>query len=213
MGMRIALFGPPGAGKGTQAKLLIERHGLTHISTGNLIRAAIKEETPVGLKAKLYYDAGKLVPDALVRKLAEDEIAAHGYDQFILDGYPRTVQQAIWLTEFLDHHDAPLNAVLSFTLPEEVIIDRLSRRRVHKVTGENYHLDYKPPPPDMDPDLLFQRPDDKPHAIHHRIQVYDDMTHPVEDFYRKLGSLVMVDAVGGFEEISERIDHALKVHA
>ena len=99
--MRIALFGPPGAGKGTQAQRLVERHGLIHISTGEIIRAAIKADSPLGQEVKKYANVGKLVPDAVVRKLAEQAIADAGYDAFILDGYPRTVQQAKWLTEFL----------------------------------------------------------------------------------------------------------------
>ena len=208
--MRIALFGPPGAGKGTQAKLLADRYGLSHISTGNIIRAAMKAETPVGLEAKTYYDAGQLVPDEVVRKLAEDAIAAHGYDQYILDGYPRTVQQAQWLTTFLETHDTPLCAVVFFILPDEAIIDRLSKRRVHKETGENYHLDHKPPPPDVDPSLIIQRPDDQPEAIHKRIEVYKDETQPVEAYYRRHGALAEVDAIGDFEAIYERIEEVVK---
>ncbi len=210
--MRIALFGPPGAGKGTQATLLAERHGLCHISTGNILRAAIKAGTPVGLEAKKYIDAGQLVPDEVVRTLAEDAIIAEDCDQYILDGYPRTVQQAEWLNTFLVARNTPLCAVIFFVLPDEVIIDRLSKRRVHKETGENYHLDHKPPPPDIDPSLIIQRPDDQPDAIRKRIQVYKIETQPVEDYYRRQGALVEVDAVGGFEEIAARIEEVLKAH-
>lgn len=210
--MRIALFGPPGAGKGTQAKLLVDRYALCHISTGNILRAAMKAGTPVGLEARAYYDAGQLVPDAVVRKLAEDAIAAQGYDQFILDGYPRTVQQAEWLTTFLDAHHTPLDAVLSFMLPDEAIIDRLSKRRVHKETGENYHLDHKPPPPDIDPALIMQRLDDQPEAIRKRIQVYKEQTQPVEAYYRRKGALIEIDAVGHFEAVYERIEAVLHPH-
>lgn len=213
MGMRIALFGPPGAGKGTQAKLLVDRYDLCHISTGNILRAAMKAETPVGLEAKKYYDKGQLVPDAVVRKLAEDAIAAQRYDDFILDGYPRTLQQAQWLTAFLDAHNEPLDAVVFFILPDDVIVERLSKRRVHKETGENFHLDYKPPPPDVDPALIIQRPDDEPEAIRKRIQVYKDETQPVEDFYRRQSMLVEVDAVGSFETVYERIEAILPSHA
>ena len=142
--MRIALFGPPGAGKGTQARLLVERYRLRHISTGVIIRAAMKAETPAGLEAKKYVNQGQLVPDAVVRKLAEDAIAAQGYDDFVLDGYPRTVQQAQWLTAFLAAHGRSLDAVIFFVLADDGIVDRLSKRRVHAETGENYHLDHKP---------------------------------------------------------------------
>ena len=211
--MRIALFGPPGAGKGTQARLLVDRHGLCHISTGNILRAAIKKQTPVGLEAKKYIDAGQLVPDAVVRDLAEDAMAEQGYNFFILDGYPRTVQQAQWLTAFLKAHDTALDAVIFFTLPDDVIIDRLSKRRMHKETGENYHLDHKPPPPDVDPALIIQRPDDQPEAIRERLRVYKDQTQPVEDYYRRHGLLLEVDAVGDFERVYERIERVLRVDA
>lgn len=210
--MRIALFGPPGAGKGTQARLLVERYGLRHISTGEILRAATKARTPVGLEAKTYYDAGHLVPDAVVRKLAEEAIAAQGYDDFILDGYPRTVQQAAWLTSFLAVHGKPLDAVLSFVLSEAAIVDRLSKRRVHVETGENYHLDHKPPP-GVDPALIVQRPDDQPEAIRKRIQVYKAETQPVETYYRQRGGLVEIDAFGDFETVYQRIEAVVKAHA
>jgi adenylate kinase len=207
--MRIALFGPPGAGKGTQAKKLTRHHGLSHISTGEILRAAIRHNTPVGIEAKKYMTAGKLVPDAVVRKLAEDAMAEQGYDQFVLDGYPRTVQQATWLSELLAAHARPLDAVIFFKLPAEVIVDRLSKRRVNTKTGENYHLDHKPPPPDVDPALIFQRADDQPEAILKRIQVYQQETQPVEAYYRGRGQLVEVDAEGDFEVVYRRIESVL----
>lgn len=211
--MRIALFGPPGAGKGTQARLLVERFGLRHISTGVIIRAAMKAETPVGLEARKYVNQGRLVPDAVVRKLAEDAVAAQGYNDFVLDGYPRTVQQAQWLTSFLTAHGYSLDAVIFFVVPDDVIIDRLSKRRVHAETGENYHLDHKPPPPDVDPALIVLRPDDEPEAIRARIRVYQEETQPVELYYRRQGELVEVDAVGHFEAVHQRIAAVLKTYA
>lgn len=207
--MRIALFGPPGAGKGTQAKKLTRHHGLSHISTGEILRAAIRRKTPVGMEAKKYMTAGKLVPDEVVRKLAEDAIAEQGYDQFVLDGYPRTVQQATWLSEFLAGHARPLDAVIFFKLPAEVIVDRLSKRRVNLETGENYHLDHKPPPSGVDPSLIIQRADDRPEAILKRIQVYQQETQPVEAYYRSRGQLVEVDGVGDFETVYRRIESVL----
>ena len=208
--MRIALFGPPGAGKGTQARLLVERYGLRHISTGIIIRAAMKAETPFGLKARQYVNQRQLVPDAVVRKFAEDAIAAQGYGDFVLDGYPRTLQQAQWLTEFLAAHDRPLDVVLFFVLSDDVLVDRLSKRRVHAETGENYHLDHKPPPPGVDPALIIQRPDDQPEAIRKRIQVYKEKTQPVEVYYRDQGGLVEIDAVGDFDAVYQRVEAVLK---
>lgn len=209
--MRIALFGPPGAGKGTQAKKLSQRYGLSHISTGEILRSAIRRETPVGLEAKKFMTAGKLVPDDVVRKLAEDAIAEQGYDRFVLDGYPRTVQQAEWLSDFLAAHAEPLDAVIFFVIPDEVIVNRLSKRRMNKATGENYHLDHKPPPADVDPSLIIQRSDDTPEAIIKRIQVYEHETQPVEAYYRERGQLVEVDGVGDFETVYQRIESVLSV--
>lgn len=203
------MFGPPGAGKGTQARLLEERRGLTQISTGDIIRTAIKEETPVGKEAKSYVEKGELVPDTVVRKLAEQAIADEAYDDFALDGYPRTTQQAEWLTEFLEAHDAPMHAVVSLHVPDEVIVDRLSKRRVHKETGETYHLEMDPPPDDVDPALIVQRADDKPETIRNRLAVYREQTAPLETYYRERDQYVEVDGVGTIEEIYRRITEAL----
>jgi adenylate kinase len=191
--MRLIIFGPPGAGKGTQATLLEERRGLKQISTGDIIRNAMKNETPVGKEAKAYVEQGELVPDEVVRKLAENAVADQGYDDFVLDGYPRTDQQAEWLTDFLTEHDAPLDAVLSLDVPDEVIVRRLSRRRVHAETGETYHLDHDPPPEDVDADLIVQRDDDQPETVRNRIEVYREETEPLEEYYDERDLLVPVD--------------------
>jgi adenylate kinase len=208
--MRTILFGPPGAGKGTQARLLEDRRSLTQISTGDIIRSAMKNETPVGLEAKSYVEKGELVPDSVVRKLAEEAIAKEGYDDFALDGYPRTTQQAEWLTEFLADHDTPLHAVISLEVPDEVIVDRLSKRRVHKETGDTYHLDMDPPPDDVDPDLIVQRPDDQPDTIRNRLSVYHEQTAPLKAYYRERNLYQAVDGVGDIEAIYQRIADTLE---
>jgi len=208
--MRIVLFGPPGAGKGTQARLLEERHDLKQIATGDIIREAMKKETPVGKEAKSYVENGELVPDSVVRKLAEQAIADRGFDDFVLDGYPRTTQQAEWLTEFLAENDVPLHAVPSLHVPDDVIVDRLSKRRVHRETGETYHLDHNPPPADVDDAQIVQRDDDKPETIRNRLSVYREETQPLEDYYRKRDLLVVVNGVGDIEEIYQRIVDALE---
>lgn len=203
--MRLIIFGPPGAGKGTQAALLEERRGITQISTGDILREAMSEETPLGKKAKSYIEAGELVPDKLVRQLAEQAIADEGYDDFVLDGYPRTRQQAEWLTEFLEEHETPLDVVLSLKVPDEVLVQRLSRRRVHAETGETYHLDHDPPPEDVDPDLIVQRSDDEPETVRNRLEVYREETAPLASYFEERGVLISVDGVGDVEDVFQRI--------
>lgn len=208
--MRIVLFGPPGAGKGTQARLLSERRGLQHISTGVIIRKAMKEETPVGKEAQAYVEAGELVPDEVVRRLAEEAIDAEDCADFVLDGYPRTVQQAEWLTHFLEERGASLTTIVNLDVPDEQIVERLSQRRVHKETGENFHLKAKPPPEDVDPALIAQRPDDRPEAIRKRLAVYREETAPVRSYYEPRATYRSIDGVGDFEDVYERIEASLE---
>ncbi|MBT6598090.1 MAG: adenylate kinase [Bacteroidetes Order II. Incertae sedis bacterium] len=203
--MRIALLGPPGAGKGTQAKILNEHFGLDTISTGNLIRTAIREGSDLGDRVKSFVHMGNLVPDELVRNLANESIAKHKFDRFILDGYPRTVTQAHWVQEFLAAYKAPLDAVISLSLPDSVIVDRLSKRRIHKLTCESYHLEYHPPPADVDPTMIIRRKDDAPEAVRSRIETYREQTHPVEEFFRREGILIEVSGVGSVQDIGNRV--------
>jgi adenylate kinase len=210
--MRLIIFGPPGAGKGTQAGLLEDRRGITQISTGDILREAMDRETTLGQRAKSYIEAGELVPDKLVRKLAEQAIADEEYDDYLLDGYPRTLRQAEWLTEFLEEHDTPLDAVIRLDVPDDVLVRRLSRRRVHAETGETYHLDHDPPPDDVDPALIVQRSDDEPDTVRNRLEVYREETAPLASYYEDRGALVSVDGVGDIEEIYERIVGVLQSH-
>lgn len=207
--MRIVFLGPPGIGKGTQAALLAQRRGLVHTSTGTIIRAAIETGSPLGQKAQEFVREGRLVPDDVVRVMAETAIAEQNYDDFVLDGYPRTIVQSEWLTEFLKQHSAPLDIVINLDVPTDVIVDRLSKRRVHKLTGENFHLDFKPPPADIDPDLIIQRRDDRPESIRKRLEVYNHETEPVTDYYRRKDLFVSVDGVGTIEEVYARVEGAL----
>lgn len=187
-----------------------ERLGYTQISTGDLLRTAMSEETPLGKKAKSYVDAGELVPDDLVRDLAEKAIAEESHDDFVLDGYPRTLQQAEWLTEFLEARSAPLDAVISLQVPDDVLVRRLSRRRVHEETGETYHLDHDPPPADVDPDLIIQRSDDEPETVRNRLEVYREETEPLASYFEARGSLVRVDGVGDIDDVYNRIVDVLE---
>lgn len=210
--MRLIIFGPPGAGKGTQAGLLEQRRDITQISTGDILREAMSQETPLGKKAKSYVDAGELVPDKVVRQLAEQAIAEEEYDDFVLDGYPRTLQQAEWLTEFLEENKTPLDAVISLDVPDDVLVRRLSRRRVHAETGETYHLDHDPPPDEVDSDLIVQRSDDEPETVRNRLEVYREETAPLASYYEDRDVLVSVDGVGDIEEVFQRIVQVLAVY-
>ncbi|MEM8487932.1 MAG: adenylate kinase [Bacteroidota bacterium] len=203
--MRVLLFGPPGAGKGTQASLLVKKYQLAHISTGNILREVIASGSDMGAIAKSYIDHGKLVPDAMIRTLTEEAIEQAGYNRFILDGYPRTVEQAQWLKLFLDNHEIDLSVIVSLKVPDEVIVSRLSKRRLHKITKENYHLEFNPPPQDIDPDLLTQRPDDRAEAIRKRLAIYHKKTKPVEDFYTDHPNYLRIDGTKSLEEVQEAI--------
>ena len=207
--MRIVLFGAPGTGKGTQAALLAERRGVRHISTGAMFRDAIRARTPHGRMAEGYVRRGWLVPDEYARDIAEDALLEIGLDNFVLDGYPRTVVQAEWLSAFLAARDTGIDLVIAMELCINSIIERLSMRRLNRETGEHYHLAFKPPPPDVDPALIVQRLDDRPDAIRSRIEGYWQATRPVVDYYRKQGIIVDVDADGALEDVYARIEDAL----
>ncbi len=188
MALRIVLLGPPGAGKGTHAKILSERHNIPHISTGDILRSQIQAQTPLGKKAKSFIDNGKLVPDDLVI-----EMVAHRLDLpdvkngFILDGFPRTVEQAKALGEMLTSRKMPLSSVLEFDTSEDVIVSRISGRRACPNCGTNYHVENIPPKREGICDkcgtALIQRKDDKPETIRERLKVYHDQTEPLVQFY------------------------------
>ena len=198
MALRIVLLGPPGAGKGTHAKILSERHNIPHISTGDILRAQIQVQTPLGKKAKSFIDNGKLVPDDLVI-----EMVSHRLDQpdvkngFILDGFPRTAEQARALGEMLAARKLPLSSVLEFDTSEDVIVSRISGRRACPSCGTNYHVENIRPKQDGICDKcgtkLIQRKDDKPETIRERLKVYHDQTAPLIQFYKDQKLLQVVN--------------------
>mgnify|MGYP001500956418 CR=1 FL=1 len=207
--MRLALFGPPGAGKGTQAKRLAHAHGLTHLSTGDLFRAAIRQKTPLGVRVTELLAAGELVPDDVTCGIVADTLAEIGTRDFVLDGFPRTVPQAEWLVKHLAEAEAPLDAMISLEVPDDQIVHRLSRRRTDPATGEIYHLDFNPPPEDVPADRLLHRSDDHPEAIQTRLGEYHRETQPLETFFRERSRFVEIDGTGALDEVQGRIGEAL----
>ncbi|MGN1161174.1 MAG: adenylate kinase [Candidatus Fimenecus sp.] len=199
--MNLILLGAPGAGKGTQAEKICEKYGIPAVSTGNIIREALKNGTDMGLKAKSYIDAGKLVPDDVVIGIIKDRLAEDDCKNgFILDGFPRTIPQA----EALDNMGIVIDKVVDIEVPDEKIAARLSGRRVCLKCGATYHLEFKKPAKegicDVCGDELVQRKDDKPETVIDRLNVYHEQTEPLKDYYAKTGKLVIVE---GQEEVAD----------
>lgn len=205
--MILVFLGPPGAGKGTQAKLLSQRMGFLHIATGDLLREAVKNQTPLGKRAKEYMDRGELVPDELIVQLIEETMPKDG--NVILDGFPRTVNQALALEEMLKGKGEKISKVLFFDVPDEVIIDRLSGRRVCSKCGAVYHVKYNPPKIEGVCDLcggsLVQRDDDKEEVVKKRLEVYRKQTQPLIEFYQDRSIIYRLDAGKGVEELFEEV--------
>ncbi len=213
--MRLILVGPPGAGKGTQAVHLAAHFGIPHISTGDIFRANIKGGTDLGKLAKSYLDSGNLVPDSVTNEMIKDRLS-HGdtASGFLLDGYPRNVEQAEFLAEVLLKNLTPLDAVLELSIPNEEIIKRLSGRRVCRNCGATSHVIFDKSKVDGVCDNcggeLYQREDDKEEVVANRLNVYKDQTEPIIDFYDKHGLLRVISAVGDVSEISTNAIAALK---
>lgn len=207
--MRLAFFGPPGAGKGTQAQRLAAAHGLAHLSTGDLFRAAIAAGTPMGRSVEALLKAGALVPDDVTNGVVAEKLDALGDTGYVLDGFPRTVPQAEWLLAELERRGTPLDAVIRLVVPDDFLVNRLSRRRTDAETGAIYHLDHNPPPADVPAERLVHRKDDHPEAIAERLRVYHDETAPVEDTLRAGARVVDIDGVGTLDEVAARIAAAL----
>ena len=209
--MKIILLGAPGAGKGTQAEIISKKLGIPTISTGNILRAAVKAGTPIGLEAKSYMDAGKLVPDEVVIGIIQERLTesdcANG---FILDGVPRTIAQA----EALDAHGIHFDAVLSLEIADSVIEARMTGRRTCHTCGATYHIVAAPPKQEGICDKcggeLEQRKDDQPETVKHRLEVYHNETEPLKDYYQAHGVLMSVPDLGGIEETNNKIMELLE---
>lgn len=211
---QMVMLGPPGAGKGTQAVRIAERYSIPHISTGDIFRAAIKEGTEVGLKAKKYLDSGELVPDSVVTDIVAERLGKEDCSEgFLLDGFPRTLPQAEALDKILEESGCPLTAVVDLAVDREALITRLTARRTCSNCGENYNLISKPPQKEGICDKcggeLYQRDDDKRETIENRLSVYEKQTAPLIDYYERSGRLVSVSGEGSMDEVFERICNAL----
>ena len=217
--MRIILLGPPGAGKGTQANFIKEHYGIPQISTGDMLRAAVKAGTPLGIEAKQVMDAGQLVSDGVIINLVKERLAesdcANGY---LFDGFPRTIPQA----DALKDAQVSVDFVLEIDVPSEEIIKRMSGRRVHPASGRVYHIEYNPPKVEGKDDVtgedLMQRDDDKEETVRKRLDVYQAQTRPLVDYYGNwaVGGDVAapkyrkISGVGSVDEIRARILEALQ---
>ncbi len=211
---RVVLLGPPGAGKGTQAKLLQEEFGTCQISTGDILRKAVADQTPLGKEAAGYLQSGALVPDAVIINLVAERLKQEDCASgFVLDGFPRTIPQAKSLDNILTQMGLNLNQVLLVKVPKSIIIDRLSGRRTCRNCGALSHVEFtpqkKPGVCDHCGGELYQRDDDREETITHRLAVYDSQTAPLVDYYRQRGLLSEIDGVGEIREIRERMIAAL----
>lgn len=207
--MNIILFGAPGAGKGTQAEAIAERKSIPTISTGNIIRDALKSGSELGLKAKNYMADGGLVPDEIVIEIIKERIAKDDCKQgLILDGFPRTIPQA----EALDKMGVKIDKVIEISVSDAIIIDRMSGRRVCENCGSSYHLKNKRPQKegicDKCQGTLVQREDDQPDTVKNRLKIYHEQTKPLENYYEKQGKLTVIQ--GDNKSIEETIDLVLK---
>lgn len=212
--MRLILLGPPGAGKGTQAKRISEKYDIPHISTGDIFRYNIKNETELGKKAKSYIDNGELVPDSLVVAIVEDRLKKDDAQEgFLLDGFPRTVAQAEALDRVLDEMNEALNSVINIKVDSSILVDRITGRRLCKDCGETYHIEFNPSTEEGVCDAcggeLYQRSDDTADTVKNRISVYNDQTSPLIDYYTDQDNLVNIDGEQSIDDVFEEINRKL----
>ncbi len=208
-------MGPPGAGKGTQAQFVSAHLAVLQISTGDIFRAHVSHGTQLGKQAREFMDAGDLVPDEITVAMVRDRLESDDADRgFLLDGFPRTVPQAVQLDEILRELDTELDVVLELVVDDGEVVRRLSGRRTCRSCGHIWHVDFDPPSADGVCDncggQLFQRDDDQPATIRHRLEVYYEQTAPLIGYYAEQGILVGIDAMGPVDDVTERASAALR---
>ncbi|RLI88670.1 MAG: adenylate kinase [Archaeoglobales archaeon] len=213
--MNLILLGPPGSGKGTQAKFIVEKYGIPQISTGDMLREAVAKGTELGKKAKEYMDKGQLVPDEVVIGIVKERLKQPDCEKgFILDGFPRTLPQAEALDKMLEELGKKIDGVINIHVPEEEVVKRIVNRRSCRNCGAVYHLIYNPPKEEGKCDKcggeLYQRDDDKEETVRNRYKVYRDQTEPLIDYYQKKGLLYNVDGTKTIEEVSKEVEAILE---
>jgi len=213
--MNIIFLGPPGAGKGTQAKILVEKYGIPQISTGDMLREHVAKGTGLGVKAKEYMEKGQLVPDEIILSMVKERLSQPDAQKgFILDGFPRTVAQAEALDKMLEEMGKKIEFVLALIVPDEELVARLTGRRTCKNCGMMYHIKFKPPKVEGKCDAcggeLYQRPDDNEETVRNRLKVYHEQTAPLIEYYRKKGVLFEVDGSKSIEEITQQLINILE---
>ncbi|MGG7163045.1 adenylate kinase [Clostridium ihumii] len=212
--MKIILLGPPGAGKGTQAKSMSNQYSIPHISTGDIFRKNISEKTPLGIEAKSYIDKGLLVPDKLTIDIVQDRLQQEDCKNgFLLDGYPRTVSQAEALKEFLNSKGEKLDTALLIDVPKDFIIDRMTGRRVCPNCGASYHIKFNPTKVEGKCDTcgseVIQRADDNESTVKDRLAVYEAQTQPLIDYYKEQSLLSVVDGTQAIDDVFKNINGIL----
>ena len=203
--MNLVLFGAPGAGKGTQAKFIVDKYGIPQISTGDILRVAVANKTKLGLEAKKFMDAGQLVPDEIVNGLVAERLAEKDCEKgFIMDGFPRNVAQAKVLDEILTKLGKQIEKVIALNVPDKDIIERITGRRTSKETGKIYHIKFNPPV-DEKPEDLVQRADDTEEVVVKRLETYHNQTAPVLDYYKVQNKVTEIDGTKKLEDITQDI--------
>jgi adenylate kinase len=213
--VKIILLGPPGAGKGTQAKSISNKYSIPHISTGDIFRKNISENTPLGIQAKYFIDKGQLVPDDVTINMVKDRISQNDCNEgYLLDGFPRTVAQAEALDSFLENIDDELDTALAIEVPNEFILERMTGRRVCPSCGASYHVKFNPPTDGEKCDLcgtdVIQRKDDTVETVNERLNVYERETQPLIDYYSRNNKLSTVDGTKAISEVFRGICNILE---
>jgi adenylate kinase len=212
--MRIILLGPPGAGKGTQANNLIRDYGLVQLSTGDMLRAAVKSGSEIGKKAKAVMDAGQLVSDEIVAGIVKERIQEPDCSRgFMLDGFPRTIPQAEMLDAMLDELGVRIERVVEIQVDDNAVVKRISGRRIHQPSGRTYHVEFNPPKvagkDDVTGEDLIQRDDDNENTVRNRLNAYHEQTSPLAQYYTEKGVLASVDGMQSPEEVYSQIRSVL----